>query len=201
MITPLPLQFSVDELSPFVSSDEVSVHYDVYTTNYFSLVNNAILGTKYQEYSMDDLLKDRQLQHSDSHLYRLINQAHNHDILWQSISPISKTGEPSTNVQSLIRHSFGSTESMARNIIDHADQLFGSGWIWLVLAHNQLHVVTTPNSAAPFDGVAVWACDLWEHAFVHDVQYINEQRSKYVENMTKLINWNYVNKVCESNGN
>ena len=73
-----------------------------------------------------------------------------------------------------------------------AANLFGSGWVWLVMADGELQIMTTPNQDSPLSvgGKPIIVLDVWEHAYY--LKYQN-RRPDYVEAFFHVINWDKVN--------
>ena len=72
-----------------------------------------------------------------------------------------------------------------------ANDLFGSGWCWLVRdSAGALHIRQTSNADTPVvrGEVPLLTCDVWEHAYY--VDYRNE-RGDYVDAFWKAIQWDF----------
>mgnify|MGYP000331981961 CR=1 FL=1 len=87
---------------------------------------------------------------------------------------------------------FGSFDAFKEAFSKSAATNFGSGWTWLVKnADGGVEIVNTSNAGTPMtDGkTALLTVDVWEHAYY--VDYRNA-RPKYLEEIWKLINWDFV---------
>ena len=79
-------------------------------------------------------------------------------------------------------------------IEEKAKKRFGSGWVWWIMMPNgNTRIVETPYQDNPlmyFDCEILLGIDVWEHAYYLKYQ---ADRMAYVNNIFKVINWDYVN--------
>lgn len=108
--------------------------------------------------------------------------------------------EPDSAIAHLIDRDFGGVQQLQRAFDAVANGLFGSGWVWLEVAHHEekgasLRITTTANQDNPImtgsKGVPILGEDLWEHAYYLDRQ---NRRAEYVSAFWHVLNWGEVNR-------
>ena len=118
--------------------------------------------------------------------------------LCAGLSP--EKSEPSPELMSAIKESFGSFDEFKKQMNAAAVGRFGSGWAWLgVSADGKLKICSTPNQDSPIMGDVAGACkmipiltiDVWEHAYY--LKYQN-RRPEYAECIWNIINWKRVSQ-------
>jgi Fe-Mn family superoxide dismutase len=83
-------------------------------------------------------------------------------------------------------------------IKNKAKERFGSGWVWWILnPDGTTDIVQTPYQDNPkmYDDVEILlGIDVWEHAY-----YLKHQakRMEYIDDILRVVNWNYPNKVLK----
>lgn len=188
------LNFSEDALKPYLSERSVNLHYHKHTSKYFDTVNKLIKGTPFdKEEDLSNLVSKDALLKTDSKLFNNACQAWNHIFFFNNLAPASDVGEPSAELSAAINEDFGSFEKFKDKFIDTAANLFGSGWVWLVLKDNKLTVKTTPNAGNPLSQdrtTPIMTIDVWEHSYYLQYEY---DRYTYLVEIWNVINWNEIN--------
>ncbi len=181
----MKLPYELDALEPLMSKETLEYHYGKHHQTYVTKLNTLIEGTKYENQSLEDIIKD-----SNGGIFNNSAQVFNHNFFWNSLTPGGS--EISQELADVISNEFGSVEKFIEKFTDTAINLFGSGWVWLVkdLAGN-LSIVATSNAATPIteDLKPLLTCDVWEHAYYIDTR---NARPKYLENYWQLVNWDFV---------
>ncbi|ETO91236.1 MAG: superoxide dismutase [Candidatus Xenolissoclinum pacificiensis L6] len=194
-ITLMDLPYSEDALEPFISKKTVFFHYHKHHAGYVKNLNNLIKDTELQEKSLEEIILDA-YQMPKQKIFNNAAQIWNHNMMWQSLSLPSTSGEPSEQLTELIVRSFGSIESLKEKLHEAAIGHFGSGWVWLVLNKNtsKLEIMTTLNANTPLvfpNLVTLFTIDVWEHAYYIDYQNL---RPDYIKSLIEnIINWTYIN--------
>jgi len=187
-----PLPWSRDSLRPFMSPENIGIHYDLYHKGYVDKLNK--LAQEHPE--LQKLSLEQIVQSYIGDAYNFAAQILNHNFLWESLSP--NGGYPSDRTYGLILEAYGTIESFAAEFTRQATQHFGSGYTWLVYdpTSNRVRIVTGDNAYNPIkDGyLALLNLDLWEHAYYPD--YLNK-RDEYVANFWKFINWSHVETIVD----
>jgi len=190
------LPFGYDALSPELSALTLESHYKNYLY-YTNSLNKAVVGTKFENLTIEDLLKT--LDINDPVIRNNAGGYYNHSLYFKSISP-KAGGEPIDTLASKIAKDFGSFSNFQTVFKETANKQFGSGWVWLVVDKTGvLQLSTTQDQDNPlmtyapvvgFHGTPILGIDLWEHAYFMDYQY---KKKKYIDDFFNIINWEKIN--------
>tara|TARA_B100000686_G_scaffold180231_1_gene187176 strand:+ start:587 stop:1192 length:606 start_codon:yes stop_codon:yes gene_type:complete len=187
------LNYSFDALEPHIDAKTMEIHYGKHHNGYTNNLNNAISGTELESKTIQEILKNLDLDNM-----ALRNNAggyFNHNLFWEIMGP-NCGGNPSGEISEAINSNFNSFENFKEEFKKAAATRFGSGWAWLcVLGDGKLEICSTPNQDNPLmenscGGNPILCLDVWEHAY-----YLNYQnrRPDYIEAFFSLINWDEVN--------
>ena len=187
------LNYSFDALEPYIDAKTMEIHYGKHHNGYTNNLNNAISGTELESKTIEEILKNLDLDNM-----ALRNNAggyYNHNLFWEIMGP-NCGGNPSGEISEAINSNFNSFENFKEEFKKAAATRFGSGWAWLcVLGDGKLEICSTPNQDNPLmenscGGNPILCLDVWEHAY-----YLNYQnrRPDYIEAFFSLINWDEVN--------
>ena len=118
----------------------------------------------------------------------------NHVFFFNSLRQGS--GQPTGDIAEIIVAQYNSWENFRKKLIAKGRNLFGSGWVWVVLDdESQLSIIKGLDAEVPFvyRGLTpIFCIDVWEHAYYIDYE---NQRGDYLRNVVdNLINWNFANK-------
>jgi len=196
------LPYAYDALEPYIDAPTMKFHHDKHHNTYLTNINKATEGKPQVN------IVDLQTNALEANPIRNSGGGHyNHAFFWDEMEAHDKAKNtaPSTALAAAISKSFGDLDAMKEKWAAAAapGAVFGSGWVWLVLAANdELHIVGTPNQDNPLmkgvlkDGVAfpILGLDVWEHAY-----YLNYQnrRPDYVTAWWNVVNWDKVNENYE----
>ena len=187
MIYKLPeLPYAADALEPYISSETLDYHYGKHFASYVNNLNALIKGTKFEEMSLDDIIKT-----SEGSVFNNAAQAENHDFYFKGLTPAEKS-VMSDDLKKVLESNFGTVEKFKEEMTKVAATQFGSGWAWLVAdADNKLKVMSTGNADNPITkGLKpLLTIDVWEHAYYIDYR---NSRPSYLEKIWNVINWNLV---------
>ena len=187
------LNYSFDALEPYIDAKTMEIHYGKHHNGYTNNLNNAISGTELESKTIEEILKNLDLDNM-----ALRNNAggyFNHNLFWEIMGP-NCGGNPSGEISEAINSNFNSFENFKEEFKKAAATRFGSGWAWLcVLGDGKFEICSTPNQDNPLmenscGGNPILCLDVWEHAY-----YLNYQnrRPDYIEAFFSLINWDEVN--------
>ena len=182
-----------DALEPHIDAKTMEIHYGKHHNGYTNNLNNAISGTELESKTIEEILKNLDLDNM-----ALRNNAggyFNHNLFWEIMGP-NCGGNPSGEISEAINSNFNSFENFKEEFKKAAATRFGSGWAWIcVLGDGKLEICSTPNQDNPLmenscGGNPILCLDVWEHAY-----YLNYQnrRPDYIEAFFSLINWDEVN--------
>ena len=186
------LNYNYNALEPYFDAKTMEIHHSKHHTGYTNNLNNAIKGTKYENMSIEEILKSPDLpvgiRNNGGGFY-------NHSLFWKILTP-NGGGEPSKQLLEQINIDFESFENMKMEFNKAAATRFGSGWAWLCVNNKKLNICSTANQDNPLmegqcGGTPILGLDVWEHAY-----YLNYQnrRPEYIEAFWNLINWDIVEK-------
>ena len=194
------LKYSYDSLEPHIDSKTMEIHHGKHHAGYTNNLNNAISGSELENHSIEEILKNLNMENS-----ALRNNAggyYNHNLFWDILSP-SGGGKPNGRLLESINNGFESFENFKEEFSKAAATRFGSGWAWLCVHENgTLKVCSTANQDNPLmpgigrDGFPILGIDVWEHAY-----YLNYQnrRPDYINAFFNVINWEKVNEKYLAN--
>jgi Fe-Mn family superoxide dismutase len=192
-----PLPYAYDALEPYIDAQTMQIHYEKHHKNYY---NNFISCyekfPELKQMSMIEIFKN--IEKFGPKVRNNGGGYWNHEFFWDCMIPGGKA-IPTGEFSALFLKTFGTLEDFKKEFKEKALNLFGSGWVWLILDKNkQLKIVTTPNQDNPYmnisseQGIPLLALDLWEHAYY--LKYQN-RRGDYIDNFFNVINWE---KVAEN---
>ena len=192
------LAYAYDALEPHIDSRTMEIHHSKHHNGYTTNLNNAIADTPLAEQSIEEILKNLDL---DNKAVRNNGGGYyNHRLFWEVMSP-NGGGLPSGNLAAAIDSAFGSFEEFKAAFAQAAATQFGSGWAWLcVHADGSVKVCASANQDNPLmpgigcGGTPILGIDVWEHAY-----YLNYQnrRPDYINAFFNVIDWDKVASLYE----
>lgn len=193
------LPYAHDALEPHIDARTMEIHHGKHHAGYTSKLNAAIEGTDLDGKSIEDILKN--LDMNNGAVRNNGGGFYNHRLFWEVMSP-NGGGAPSGALADAINEAYGSYEGFKDAFAAAAGTRFGSGWAWLC-AHpgGKVEVCSSPNQDNPLmpgvgcGGTPILGIDVWEHAY-----YLNYQnrRPDYVQAFFNVINWEQVSKNYEA---
>jgi len=193
------LSYNHDALEPHIDTRTMQIHHGKHHAGYTNNLNAAIEGTALSNKSIDDILKN--LDMNNSAVRNNGGGYYNHCLFWEIMSPTGG-GSPSGELANAIEKSFGSLDEFKSQFSSAAGKRFGSGWAWLCAHSNgDLEICSSANQDNPLmpgigcGGTPILGLDVWEHAY-----YLNYQnrRPDYVNAFFNVINWGAVSNKYQS---
>ena len=193
------LSYNHDALEPHIDSRTMQIHHGKHHAGYTKNLNAAIDGTDLANKSIDDILKN--LDMNNSAVRNNGGGYYNHCLFWEIMSP-NGGGSPTGSLAAAIEKNFGSFDEFKSKFSSAAGTRFGSGWAWLCAHSNgDLEVCSSANQDNPLmpgigcGGTPILGLDVWEHAY-----YLNYQnrRPDYVNAFFNVINWGVVSSKYQS---
>ena len=193
------LSYNHDALEPHIDTRTMQIHHGKHHAGYTNNLNAAIEGTALSNKSIDDILKN--LDMDNSAVRNNGGGYYNHCLFWEIMSPTGG-GSPSGELANAIEKSFGSLDEFKSKFSSAAGKRFGSGWAWLCAHSNgDLEICSSANQDNPLmpgigcGGTPILGLDVWEHAY-----YLNYQnrRPDYVNAFFNVINWGAVSNKYQS---
>lgn len=180
-----PLPYAYDAYAPAISPETMHYHHDKHYAGYVDKLNALTADTPYADMTLEQIVMT-----TEGPLFNNASQAWNHEFFFDALSPENRAQHrPEGALKTAIDKSFGSFEALKREMERQAADLFGSGWVWLVLNRDgQLSVVSTKNAGNPLtDSQWPLLCiDVWEHAYYIDYR---NRRADAVKALWSVIDW------------
>ncbi len=188
------LPYSYDALEPHIDARTMEIHYSKHHQAYTTNLNAAIEGTDLAGKSIEDILKNLDLNNKP--VRNNGGGFYNHNLFWEVMAP-NAGGEPTGELATAINDAFGSFDAFKDTFAKAGATQFGSGWAWLCVKNGKLEVCATANQDNPLmpgigcEGTPILGLDVWEHAY-----YLNYQnrRPDYINAFFNVVNWDAVAK-------
>ena len=199
MFKQITLPYAYDALEPVIDALTVETHYAkhhaAYTKNFNDFAQKAGVADKTVEEVLTSLgsFEDPALRNA---LRNNGGGFYNHNLYFSTLSP-NAAHAPEGALLDKINETFGSLDSVIKNISAAAAGQFGSGWSWLSANESgELMVSASPNQDNPIiEGtgfVPILAVDVWEHAYY--LKYRN-LRPAYIKALFEIIDWKKVEEL------
>ena len=186
--TAKPLPYAYDALAPAISSETMHYHHDKHYAGYVDKLNALTADTPYADMELEQIVLT-----TEGPLFNNASQAWNHEFFFDALAPEDHAlHHPEGALKEAIDREFGSIDALKREMERQAADLFGSGWVWLVLDRDgHLSVVSTKNAGNPLaDSLRPLLCiDVWEHAYYIDYR---NRRADAVKALWSVIDWRVV---------
>ncbi|MCI1859654.1 MAG: superoxide dismutase [Sporolactobacillus sp.] len=189
-----PLDYPYDAMEPYIDARTMEIHYTKHHQAYVNNLNRALEGhPELDRLSLTGLLLNlNALPREIRTAIRNNGGGHyNHSLFWKILIPGgSKT--PQGELRQAIDRELNGFTAFSERFSQVAENLFGSGWSWLVLNRNgRLEVVGMSNQDNPvmLGKVPIFGLDVWEHAYY--LKYQN-RRPEYIKNCFHLYNWDLI---------
>lgn len=193
-LTPLP--FNLTDLEPFISDETLQFHYQKHHQGYIEKLNQLIKSTYYDKLLLEEIIFESAQNPSENKIFNNAAQAWNHSFYWNCLTPQPPL-EPSSDFSKILEKHFGTVKGFIDQLTQSCEDLFGSGWVWLVKdSEDKLSLMPLQNAENPIllGKTPLLVCDIWEHAYYLDHQ---NRRDLYIQNFLKLLNWDFVEKNFE----
>ena len=184
-----PLPYAENELEPYISAQTVMLHYGKHLKGYIDNVNRLIKEISNLEgKDLETIVKQ-----SEGSLYNNAAQAWNHIFYFDAFSPHAQH-LPSGNLDKQINKQWGTFENFKTAFTNTANNLFGSGWVWLIKNKNgTLDIIGESNAGNVLkgNGKPLLGVDIWEHAYYLDYQ---NRRAEHIDGLWNIIDWSIVDR-------
>ncbi len=180
---PKSLPYAYDALAPVLSEETLRYHHDKHYVGYVTKLNQLIADTPFEEQSLEDIIMN-----SDRAIFNNAAQVWNHEFYFDQLSP-DAAQRPSGALLEAINRQFGSVEAVREAMNQAAVNLFGSGWVWLVVDdEGELSILSTRNAGLPMrHGLTpLLALDVWEHAYYIDYR---NRRGDAMHDLWRVMDW------------
>ncbi|MBP5456445.1 MAG: superoxide dismutase [Paludibacteraceae bacterium] len=181
------LRYGNGDLAPVISGETLNFHYGKHLQTYVNNLNNLIVGTEFENASLEEIAAKAQ-----GGIGNNAGQVLNHALYFEQFAPSPSKKAPSGALADAIIQSFGSFDEMKSKMNSAASTLFGSGWAWLCAdANGALSIQQMTNADNPLrhNQKPILTFDVWEHAYYLDYQ---NRRADYIAALWNIIDWNIV---------
>ncbi len=172
-----------------LSPESFDYHYGKHLQTYVDNLNKLIIGTPFEESSLEDII----MKAADGAIFNNAAQIYNHTLFFENLTPVKV--EMPAGFKAAVERDFGSVEQFREALIAKAVGQFGSGWAWLsVDAHGKLVITAESNAGNPLrSGLRpILTLDVWEHAYYIDYR---NRRADYLAAIFDHIDWTKVFKA------
>lgn len=184
------LRYEASALAPQISAETMGFHYGKHLQTYVNNLNNLIIGTEFEEASLEEIAT-----RATGALANNAGQVLNHTLYFEQFAPVGVTvAAPSGAFMDAIVRDFGSLDELKTKMTAAATSLFGSGWAWLCSdAEGRLSIQQMANADHPLrHGIKpLLTIDVWEHAYYLDYQ---NRRPDYIAALWSIVDWSVVEK-------
>lgn len=183
------LPYELNALEPYISQETFEYHYGKHHKAYVDNLNTLIVGTEYENMSLEDIVKSAPA----GPIFNNAAQVWNHTFYFLGMTS-NALKVPTGTIAERIEKDFGSFDVFKELFTKSCIGNFGSGWTWLV--ENQegtLEIINTSNAGSVLTLAGkkpLLTCDVWEHAYYVDTR---NARPKYIENFFQVIDWERIN--------
>jgi superoxide dismutase, Fe-Mn family len=187
------LFYGFSDLSPFLSEEQLRIHYEKHHQAYVNGTNTILekLDKARQESGQLDMkseLKSLSFNLSGHIL---------HTLFWENLAPAGEGGggEPNSVLLEKIKSEFGSLQRFKEEFTQAALSVEGSGWAALIMVGDEKKLLISQIEKHSLNNIPeskiLLIIDVFEHAYYLD--YKNE-RVKYIESFWNAINWSRVSE-------
>ncbi len=177
------LPFSTNALAARgMSQETLELHHGKHHQAYVTALNNLV--DKNPALSGKTLEQLITLSNKNTGLQAVFNNAGqhwNHCAFWESLS--AQGGAMPSALEKKVIADFGSVVKFQEEFKAASAGEFGSGWVWLILAHDgKLRITKSSNASSPLatgEGRVLLTLDVWEHAYYVDFR---NRRPDFTEN-------------------
>lgn len=185
------LPYRTDALEPYIDEETMKIHHGKHHAGYVEKLNKLIEGRDgLDRLSIAELLR-RVNELPDEIRQGVINNGGghaNHSMFWEGMTPQPET-EAMGELGKAVKMTFGGFDNFVEMFSDKAMNLFGSGWIFLMVKpDNTLAIKRHSFQNSPYlcGNVPILALDVWEHAYY--LKYQN-RRDEYIKAWWRVVDW------------
>jgi Fe-Mn family superoxide dismutase len=194
------LPYDYDALEPHIDARTMEIHHGKHHQGYIDKLNKALesheeLAAK----SIEDLLTNIDEVPEDIRQAVINNGGGhaNHSLFWEVMGPDSGSA-PKGELLEAINKTFGSFEDFQDEFSTKAANVFGSGWVFLIVdGSGKLSIKrhSFQNSPLMSGNTGILGLDVWEHAYY--LKYQNK-RAAYIEAWWNVVDWGKVNELFKA---
>ena len=182
------LPYPLDALEPVISEATLTNHHGKHFAAYVNNLNRLIPGSEYEGLLVEEIVQ----QAADGPIYNNAGQVMNHRLYFEQFVPASQYKAPSLRLVNAINYHFGSMEIFKKQMTDAAMNVFGSGWVWLVIdLEGRMQIVEEPGGGNPWwhGLIPLLGIDCWEHSWYLDYAF---DKAAHYNSLWNIINWDVI---------
>jgi len=199
MYSPINLPYSINSLEPYIDGETMMLHYSKHYMNYLNKLNELLSKYNFnfdidKEFIFSNINQFNEEDRDD--ILHNLGGVVNHELYFLNIAP-PNGNVPVGSINDAINRKYGNFDNFKKIFICKANQLKGSGYVFLVITPNgELDIISLYNQDSPYNYglMPIMAMDTWEHAYY--LKHKNE-KDKYFEDFFNVINFSYVNNLYE----
>lgn len=186
-LTEYPLPFRETDFVPYMSVETIRLHHGKHLGTYIANLNKLIAGTKYADMDLHEIILASFKDNTATKIFNNAAQVFNHEFFFNCL------GRGNNSIPDLISDAFGGIAEFKEKFKAVANDVFGSGWVWVVQTPDKkFEIISTKNADTPItnDMKPALVLDLWEHAYYLDYQ---NRRTEFIDTfLESLIDWKFV---------
>jgi len=189
------LNYNYDDLEPYIDKKTLEIHYSKHHQGYVDGLNKTSKAIekarKDGDFTRIKALKKDLAFHGSGHFL--------HSLYWENLCIPNNCQEyPEGKLFEAIEKQFISYGTFLKEFKAATLTIEGSGWGILAAIDGELEILTIEKhqDLSIIGAIPILVCDVWEHAYY--LQYQNK-RSDYIDNFSKIINWDVVGQRYEKN--
>ena len=182
------LPYPPNALEPIISEATIANHYGKHFAAYVNNLNRLIPGSEYEGLLVEEIVQ----QAADGPIYNNAGQVMNHRLYFEQFVPIPQYKVPGRRLTNAINYHFGSMEVFKKQMIEAAMNVFGSGWVWLVIdTEGRLQIVKEAGGGNPWRRglTPLLGIDCWEHSWYLDNAF---DKKTHYDGLWNIINWEVI---------
>jgi Fe-Mn family superoxide dismutase len=170
------IQLPYTSLHPYMSNTTLQLHYGVHHMQYARKLFELLYPAECQ-LPLEQIIRNYK-NRTDIRSKKITNnacQVFNHNFFWSSLTSntLLLTADEQRFKLQLLQYT--------DEIVQQAQSLFGSGYIWIYKQDTEIKIVALPNANIP-EYTPIGCLDVWEHAYYLDYQH---KRVDFVEQLFK----------------
>ena len=183
MFTLPKLNFTQEDIKKYISKKTLYYHYNKHHQIYIDNTNKLIKGTKFQDMDLVDIIKSTYNNPKLINIYNNASQVFNHNVYWNSFNVFNNMDK---ETRTKLFKKYKSKNELKRILLEKANNMFGSGYLWLVEKNGVFDIIPTNNSFTPviYNNNCIMNIDLWEHSYYLDYQ---NDRNQYLTNFMTIL--------------
>lgn len=184
------LPYTYDALEPYIDFQTIYFHHDKHFNHYIDKLNHIIIRYPFlQDKSLKWLLENPDyLPAGDKEdILKNAGGVYNHNQYFNNLTNKKEETIPIGNLLYMINRDFGSFEKFKEIFSKKAEEVFGSGYLYLVMnEYGYLGIMNCINQDTPLlhKLYPLLTLDLWEHAYY--LKYKN-LRQDYIKNFWQIV--------------